>query len=323
MQAAVVRRYGGPEVLSLVDMPPPIVKDHDVRIRIKATTVSSADWRLRSGIFPKGFGIMGRLAVGLRGPRQAILGSEFSGVVDAVGARCDRFKIGDAVMAFVDTALGAHAEYVVMSQTKAIVHKPADLEWEMAAAMSFGGTTALTFLRKANLSRGERILITGSSGCVGSAAVQLARHLGAHVTAMCSQGNRDLVLSIGAEQAVDYASWNAHDVRESYDVVMDCVGVLDVPLALELLRPKGRLAMVAANLPQMLSIPWRRLRSGHRLISTMALGSASDLQLLGELWRSGHYRPVIGRTYPFADIAEAHRHVESGHKRGNVVLTMP
>ena len=205
MKAAVYERYGPPDVVEIKEVAKPTIKDNEVLIKIRATTVSSGDWRVRSLDMPSGFGLLARSMLGFFRPKQPILGSELAGDIEAVGKDVTKFKVGDAVLAFPGVGLGGHAEYRAMPEDGAVAHKPANLSYEEAAALSFGGTTALDFLKtRGNIQRGEKVLIIGASGTVGSAAVQLAKHFGAEVTGVCSTGNLELVKSIGADKVIVY-----------------------------------------------------------------------------------------------------------------------
>lgn len=221
MKAIVYETYGPPEVLGLKELPKPIPKDKEVLIRIHATTVTSGDWRARSLNMPAGFGLLGRLFFGLSKPRQPILGTELAGEIESVGKEVKKFKAGDQVFAFSGAGMGCYAEYKCMPEDGEVARKPANLTYEEAAAISFGGTTALSFFRRANLQRGEKVLINGPSGGVGTAAVQLARHFGAEVTGVCSAGNMELVKSLGASHVIDYAREDFTANGETYDVIVD------------------------------------------------------------------------------------------------------
>jgi NADPH:quinone reductase-like Zn-dependent oxidoreductase len=292
-----------------------------VLIRIHATTVTAGDWRVRSLDVPRGFGLLSRLALGVTGPRQPILGSELSGVITAVGSEVTKFKPGDAVVAFADINMGCHAEYRCMSETAAVVLKPANLDHDHAAALSFGGTTALHFLRAAKLTAGEKILVNGASGAVGTAAVQLAKHFGAEVTAVCSSANADLVRSLGADQVIDYTSEDFTKNGVLYDVIMDTAGTAPFSRSASSLRERGRLLVVLGGLRDLLTIPWIALTNSRKVIGGTAKGTQLDLRLLADLAERGVYKPVIDRRYPFDEIVEAHRYVDTGRKKGNVVIT--
>ena len=320
MQAIVYQRYGPPEVLQLAEVATPRPGKRDILIRTHATTVTSADTRIRSLRMPTGFGLISRLALGITRPRQPVLGSEVAGEVVAVSSDVTRFGVGDPVFAFSDFAMGCHAEFVCLNEAAPIALKPANLTFAEAAALSFGGTTALDFLRRGNLRSGESILINGASGAVGMAAVQIARHFGAKVTGVCSGANAALVESLGASRVIDYTCEDFLQRGESYDVIVDTVGTATYRRSKAALKERGRLLMVLAGLPAMLQIPWVKLTSQHNIIAGPARGRTEDLRFLAELAAAGAYKPVIDRQYPFEQIVEAHRYVDSGHKKGNVVI---
>jgi NADPH:quinone reductase-like Zn-dependent oxidoreductase len=322
MKAVVYERYGPPDVLQFKDVEKPTPKRNEVLIKILATTVTSGDWRVRSLNVPAGFGLMMRLVFGVSKPRQPILGTELAGVVESVGEDVSLFKAGDAVFAFSDAGMGCYAEYKCMPQDGAIALKPANLRFEEAAALSFGGTTALSFSRRAKLQHGERVLINGASGAVGTAAVQLAKHFGAEVTGVCSTANVELVRSLGAAHVIDYTQEDFAKNGKTYDVIVDTVGNAPFSRSKESLTQRGRLLMVLAGLPDMLRIPWISLTSRKTAIAGPASGRAEDLRFLAELALAGEFKPVIDRRYPFEQMVQAHRYVDTGRKRGNVVITL-
>ncbi|MEZ4409034.1 MAG: NAD(P)-dependent alcohol dehydrogenase [Polyangiales bacterium] len=321
-RAAVVTRYGAPEVIALREIPLPTPGPRELRVRVKATTVSSGDARLRGCRVPAGMGLPMRLAFGWKVPRQPVLGTECAGVVDAVGDAVTRFKVGDAVVAFPGAKMGAHAEFVCVGEDGRVAMKPEALSWGEAAALLFGGTAAMHYLREAGVKRGERVLVLGASGAVGVAAVQLARVEGAEVTAVCSAANADLVRELGAGRVIDYAVEDFTRDAARWDVIVDCVGVTDYARCRPVLAPGGRLARVACDLAGQLAAPFQGRLSGHRVIAGVAAERAGDVRRLAELASEGAYRAVIDDTVPLARIAEAHARVDSGHKRGSVVVTV-
>ena len=322
MKVAVYEKYGPPEVLQLREVEKPTPKANEVRIKTHATTVTSGDWRVRSLNMPAGFGLISRLVFGVFRPRQPILGTELAGEIDSVGKDVSKFKVGDQVFAFGDAAMGCYAEYKCMPADGAMALKPANLTYEEAAALSFGGTTALNFFRRGKLQRGESVLINGASGGVGTAAVQLAKHFGADVTAVCSTSNMEWVRSLGARRVIDYTKVDFTQNGETYDVIVDIVGTAPFARCKASLNARGRLLMVLGGLPDMLRIPWVSMTSGKKIIAGPASGRAEDLRFLAELADAGEFTPVIDRRYPFEQIVEAHRYVDTGRKRGNVVITL-
>lgn len=322
MKAAMYEEYGSPEVVELREIEKPEPNDDEVLIKVYATTVTSGDRRVRSFDLPSGFGLVGRLALGLTGPRKKILGTELAGIVESVGAKVEKFKVGDEVFAFSDFRMGCHAEYKSLPEDSAIALKPPNLTFGEAAAMSFGGTTALHFFRKAKLKEGEKVLINGASGGVGSAAVQLARHFGAHITGVCSTANLELVRSLGADDVIDYTSEDFTENGVYYDLIVDIAGTAPFSRSKASLKQGGRLALVLAGLTDSLKAPWVSMTSNKKVITGVATGDAEDLRLLARLAEDEEFRPVIDGCYSFEDIAEAHRRVDTGHKRGNVIINV-
>jgi NADPH:quinone reductase-like Zn-dependent oxidoreductase len=321
MKAIVYEKYGPPEVLQFKELEKPTPKDNEVLIKTYATTVTSGDWRVRSLNVPSGFGPIVRLAFGVTRPRQPILGTELAGVVEMIGKDVRRFKVGDPVFAFSDAAMGCHAEYKCMPESGAMAFKPANLTYEEAASLSFGGTTALDFFRRGNLQCGEKVLVNGASGGVGTAAVQLAKHFGADVTGVCSTANVELVRSLGARHVIDYTQEDFTQNGETYDVIVDTAGTAPFSRSNASLKETGRLLMVLGGLPDILRIPWVSMTSSKQVIAGPAAGSAEELRFLADLAENGQFRPVIDRRYPFEQIVEAHRYVDTGRKKGNVVVT--
>ncbi len=323
MKAYVCTKYGPPEVLELREVPKPIPKDDEVLIKVRATTVSSGDWRVRSRDVPRGFGFLARLALGWSAPRQPILGTELAGDIEAVGNDVRSFKAGDAVLAFSGASMGCHAEYKVMRENGNVVPKPARLTYDEATTLCFGGNTMLDFYRRGKLERGEEVLVNGASGAVGVAAVQLAKHFGARVTGVCSTAKVELVRSLGADDVIDYRQSDFTQNGKRYDVIVDIAGTAPYARSKGSLKDGGRLLLVLADLPQSLAALWRNATSRHRLVAGPASEKAEDVRTLAALAESGELKPVIDRRYPFERMLDAHRHVDEGHKSGSVVVTLP
>lgn len=322
MRAAVYERYGPPEVVAIRDVPTPTPKAGELLVRIRATTVSTGDWRVRSLTLPPGFGPFGRLACGLTRPRQPILGTELSGVVEAVGEGVSDYKVGDHVFAFADAKMGCHAEFRSIPASGLVARKPTNLSFEQAAALSFGGMTMLGFFRRGSLASGERVLVNGASGSVGSAAVQLARHFGAEVTGVCGPTNVDLVRALGANHVIDYTGEDFTANGETYDVIVDTVGTANYARVKGALSKHGRLLVVLGGLSDLLFAPLVAMTGGHRVIAGPAISRVEDLHRLAEIAAAGAFTPVIDQVYPFEQIVDAHRRVETGRKRGSVVVTI-
>lgn len=320
MRAIVNDQYGPPSVLQLREVPTPTPAPDELLVAVRATTVTVADVRQRALRVPRGLGLLSRLALGLFAPRRKVLGGELAGVVVAVGAKVTRFAVGTPVFAMSEDYAGCHAELRTLRESAAIAVKPDSLSFERAAALSFGGTTALDFFRRAKLRPGERLLVNGASGAVGSAAVQLGKHLGAHVTAVCSAANVALVKNLGADEVIDYTRQDFARDGARYDVIMDTVGNAPWSRVRGALAPRGRLAAVLATLSEMLGALWVNLTRKQKVVVGTAKVRAEDLRLLAELAARGIYEPVIDSVYPLERIADAHTRVDGGHKRGNVVV---
>ncbi len=322
MRAAIYETYGAPEVLKVVNLPLPVVKDDAVLIKVRNSSVTAADWRARGLKLPKGFGFAGRLMFGINGPRQQILGTEIAGTVVEIGKLVKKFKVGDEVFAFPGAKFGGYAEYKAMPENGLVCHKPANLSFEQATALSFGGTTALHFLRKAGVKRGQKVLINGASGGVGSATVQLAKYYGAEVTAVCSGPNADLMRSIGADHVIDYKKEDFSQNGQKYDVILDTVGNAPFQRSRGSLVPGGKLGLVIASLGEMASAPLQSWKSGFKIISGSGPERLEDIEQLAKIASEGKFTPVIDRSYRLEQIAEAHRYVELGHKKGNVIINI-
>jgi NADPH:quinone reductase-like Zn-dependent oxidoreductase len=320
MLAVTFDRYGPPDVLKIQDIPKPAPKDNEVLIKVRASTVSSGDCRVRSLTMPPGFGLLARPALGFNGPRQKILGSELSGDVEAVGKNVNRFKAGDKVFASTGSKLGCHVEYKCIAEDAAIAHKPENLSYEQAAALSFGGNTALHFLRKGNLRPGEKLLVNGASGSIGSTAVQLGKHLGAHVTGVCGPTNLDLVRSLGADAVIDYTKQDFTKSGVAYDVVLDTVGTAPYSRSAIVMAKGGRLLAVVGSLGAVATMPFISMLTDKKVVAGQATPRGEYQRFIVELASAGQYTPFIDRTFPIEKIADAHRYVDKGHKRGNVVV---
>jgi NADPH:quinone reductase-like Zn-dependent oxidoreductase len=323
VKAIVYAKYGPPNVVALAEVPKPTPNDREVLIRIHATTVTTGDWRARSLNLPAGFGLFGRLFFGVLRPRKPILGTELAGEIEVVGNAVTHFKVGDQIFAFTGASYGCHAEYRTMAEDGLIARKPANLSFEEAASLSFGGMNALSFLRdKAGIKRGDSVLVVGASGGVGTAAVQLAKHFGAEVTGVCSTANLDLVRSIGADKVIDYTKEDFAKDRDLYDIILDTTGTASFSRCENALKQGGRLVAVQGSLAQALGLQRPSKHSGKRVIAGVAAVNVDDMQLLAWLAETGELKPVIDRIYPLADAVEAHAYVDTGRKRGSVVLSV-
>ncbi len=322
MKAFVYRRYGGPDVVELAEVPKPVPRDNEVLVRIHATTVTSGDWRVRTLHVPTGLGLVARLAIGFTRPRQPIMGSEMAGTIESVGKDVTRFRVGDEVFGFPGGAMGCHAQYRTMPEDGRIARKPANLSFEEAASLPFGASTSLHYLRKARIKAGDAVLVIGASGGVGSAMVQLAKHFGAQVTGVTSTNNLALVASLGADRVIDYTREDFTARGETYDIVVDTVGKTPFARCRSVLKDKGRLLAVAAGMPEMLASVWAPLTGSRRVIAGPAEERVGDIPDIAALAEAGALKPVIDRRYRFAQMPEAHAYVETGRKRGSVVVSV-
>ena len=306
MKAAINEKYGPPEVLSLKEIEKPFPKETEVLIKIHSTTVAAGDIRMRGFKVPTALWLISRIALGLTGPKRKVLGMEASGVIEAVGKEVGRFRVGDEVLAATGFG-GGYAEYICLPDKDLVgrlviqvAKKPANLTFEEAAAVPIGAMTALAFLRKANVRDGQKVLVYGASGSVGTYTVQLAKYFGAEVTGVCSASNLELVKSLGADVVIDYAKEDFAKNGQRYDLVFDAVGKISKSHAKGSLTENGI------------------------FLSTWGNGDMkpNDLSTLSGLIETGKLKVVIDKTYPIEQIVEAHRYVEAGHKKGNVIITV-
>ncbi len=324
MKAAIYMHYGPPDVVQVRDWPMPVPKPAEVLVRIRASTVSSADWRARTLDMPPGFAPFGRLAFGLFKPRNPILGVDFAGEVAAVGDGVTGWQVGDRVFGATGFGMACHAQFRRVKASGAMAPIPPTLDVAQATALPFGGMTALFFLRdRAGLRPGERLLVIGASGAVGSAAVQIARLMGARVTGVCSAANADLVRGLGAEAVIDYAQTDFTTTGQVWDVIMDCTGTTRFATCRKVLAPHGRLLLVLGGLGALIAAPFQSREGGQRVLGGTGTDTAADMQKLADMAAKGDFNPVISAIYPLADIAAAHAHVATGRKVGSVVIVMP
>ncbi|WP_420407862.1 NAD(P)-dependent alcohol dehydrogenase [Hoeflea sp.] len=323
MKAIAYTRYGGPEVLSAAGMPRPEPKSDEVLVKVRATSVTSGDYRARSLDMPPGYGLVGRLVFGILGPRSRVLGTEFAGVVEATGTGVTRFKRGDRVFAYPGANFGGYAEYAVIRQDAAIAVAPETMDLDVAVSLSFGGATALNFLRdKAKIKSGDHVLVIGAAGSVGSAAVQLAKAFGARVSATASPAKLDMVRELGADVVIDRGKEDPAGVRDAYDIILDTSGTATYAKYGKALKPGGRLMLVSASLWQMLGSLLARKSGGRKASGGYAPERAEDLRFLADLAARGSFTPFIDRRFPMDQAADAHRYFQSSSRKGNVVIVV-
>ncbi|MFV1975751.1 MAG: NAD(P)-dependent alcohol dehydrogenase [Candidatus Scalindua sp.] len=318
MKAIAWTKYGDPEVLKLKEFEKPTPKNDEVLIKIYASSVTAGDSRLRAFRVPMGFWLPTRIVFGLIKPRNPIPGMDISGAIELIGKDVKLFKKGDKVYGTTGMRLGANAEYTCLSENSALVKRPNNTSHEQAAAVLFGGLTAIYFLRdKANIQRGQKVLVNGASGAVGTASIQLAKYYGAEVTGVCSTSNIELVKSLGAKKVIDYTKEDFTRNNEIYDVILDTVGNLSLPQCRKLLAKQGKLILINTGLLTNLSSIARK-----NVICGVAGESKEGLNFLRERVEAGDIKAVIDRTYPLEKTADAHRYVDKGHKKGNVVISV-
>lgn len=320
MKAAIATAYGSPDVIRIAEVPTPTPKPHDLLIRVHASAVNAADWRLR-----RANPWFVRLVFGPFKPRKPILGVVFAGEVVEAGADVTKYRKGDRLFGWTSImGLGGHAEFIALKENGAFTRMPEGMTWTDAAAIPFGFGTARHFLHKAKVEKRQRVLIYGASGAVGSAAVQLARTMGAEVTAVCSTRNVDLVRSLGATEVLDYTKDDLAAYRERFDVVFETVGKLPFKDSLTLVKPQGTI-ITGSEMPAQMLTRVLGGKGGKRVtvIGGTAAESADDMQLIADLWQRKEIRPVIDSTFPLERIREAHALAESGKKVGGVVITLP
>jgi len=322
MKAIVFKKYGPPDVLQLKQVEKPVPRDNEVLVKVYAATATAGDCEIRRFDMPVLFWLPIRLYMGLIKPRIQILGQELAGVVESVGKNVEEFSKGDQVFAPTDARFGAYAEFKCVPSTSALALKPANMTYEEAAAVPVGGLNALHFLRKGNIQRGQKVLIYGSTGSIGTFAVQLARYFGAEVTAVCSTTNLDWVKSLGADKVIDYTKEDFSKNGETYDVIFETVGKSSFSRGIKSLKKNGFYLLANPGLSQTLRGLWTSITSSKKVVIALASYRTEDLIFLKELIEEGKIKSVIDRRYPLEQTVEAHRYVEKGHKKGNVVITL-
>jgi len=330
MKAIVYEKYGPPDVLQLKEIEKPVPKDNEILIKVYATPVNYGDITARNfrKISPRKFSmpvllwLPTRIMFGFRKPRKKILGNEFAGEIEAIGKDVKLFRKGDQVFAYRGMSMGANAEYLCMTEDGIVAIKPAIMTYEEAASIPYGGIMALSILRKANIQSGQKVLINGASGGIGSLAVQLARNFGAEVTGVCSTPRLELVKSLGANKVIDYTKEDFTKNGERYDLIFDILGKSSFSDCKSSLTQNGRYLLASFGMKHLVQMLWTSIRGNKKVMCVLANEKPEDLIFLKRLIEAGKIKSVIDRRYPLEQTAEAHRYVEKGHKKGNVVITL-
>lgn len=331
MKATVITEYGSPDVLQLKEVEKPAPKDNEMLIRVYATSVNYGDIAARNfkEISPRQFNMpllfwfFAKLFFGFRKPKVTILGSEFAGEIESAGKDVKSFKQGDQVFGYRGQSMGGYAEYLCMPEDGCVAIKPVNMTYEEAATVPYGAIMALGLLRKVNIQPGQKVLINGASGAIGSAAVQLVKsHFGAEVTGVCSTPRLELVKSLGADKVIDYTKEDFTQSGETYDLIFDVLGKGSFSRCKSSLKPNGIYLFASFKMKQLVQMLWTSRTGGKRVICAIAPGSTEDLLSVKELIEAGKIKAFIDKRFPLEQAAEAHRYVEEGHKKGNVVITL-
>ena len=330
MKAVVYTEYGPPDVLQLKEVEKPTAKDNEILIRVHATPIGFGDILARKldEVSPRQFHmpflfwLLARIDLGITRPKKTILGSQLAGEVEAVGKDVTRFKAGDQVFGYTGQSFGANAEYLCMVEDATISLMPSNMSYEEAATVPYGAVTALNLLRKVNIHPGQKVLINGASGSIGSAAVQLAKYYGAEVTGVCSTPRVGLVKTLGADKVIDYTQEDFTRSGETYDLIFDILGKSSFSHCKSSLTQNGIYLLASFKARQLFQMLWTSIMGSQKVICALAFDSPEDLIFIKELVESGKFKSVIDRLYPLAQTAEAHRYVETEQRTGNVVVTV-
>jgi len=330
MKAVVYTEYGSPDVLQLKEVEKPTPKDNEVLIRVHATPVNFGDIIARNlgKISPREFNmpslfwLFARMEFGFRKPRKNILGSELAGEIEAVGKDVTLFKKGEQVFGYRGMSLGANTEYLCMAESSLVAIKPANMTYEEVATVPYGALTALSLLRKVNIQKGQKVLVNGASGSIGSAALQLAKYFGAEVTGVCGTPRLEMVKALGADKVIDYTQEDFTKNAETYDLIFDILGKSSFSRCKSSLKQNGRYLLASFKMRQLVQMLWTSIIGSKKVICALSSESPEDLIFIKELVEAGKIKAVIDRCYPLEQTAEAHRYVETGQKTGNVVITV-
>ena len=330
MKAITYTKYGSPDVLQLREIAKPEPKDNEILIRIRATRVNYGDMLARrfGNVTLKEFNMPGillipvRLELGIRKPKKFILGSEFSGVIEAAGKEVKRFKAGDAVFGYRGSSFGAYAEYLCMPESGLVTHKPANMSFEEATLIPYGALTALSHFKKVNIHPGQKVLVNGASGGIGSAGVQLAKYFSAEVTGVCGTPRLGFVKALGADKVIDYTREDFTKNGEAYDLIYDILGKSSFETCQSSLTPTGIILYASFKARHLLQMMKTSKSTGRKVICALSSENLEDLNFIKELVEAGKFRTVIDKRFSLEEIAEAHRYYESGNNTGNVVISV-
>lgn len=330
MKAIVYTEYGPPDVLHLKEVEKPTPKDNEILIRIYATPVNFGDITARNlrKISPRKFSmplpfwLLTRIIFGFRKPRIKILGSEFTGKIESIGKEVKLFKKGDQVFGYRGMRFGCNAEYLCMPENGMVALKPANMTYEEAAAVPYGAITSLSLLRKVNIQKGQKVLINGASGGIGSYAVQFAKYFGAEVTGVCSTPRLELVKSLGADKVIDYTKEDFTKSGETYDLIFDILGKSSFSHCKSSLKQNGLYLLASFKTKQLFQMLWTKIKGSKKVICALSTEKAEDLTFIKELIEAGKIKSVVDRCYPLEQVAEAHSYIEKGYKKGSVVITI-
>lgn len=330
MKAITYTEYGSPDVLQLREIAKPEPKENEILIRIRATRVNYGDMLARKfgSITTKEFNmpviflLPTRLEFGIRKPKKYILGSEFSGEVEAIGKNVKRFKVGDAVFGYRGPSFGTYAEYLCMPESGLVTHKPTNMSFEEATLIPYGALTALSHFKKVSIQPGQKVLIIGASGGIGSAGMQLAKYFGAEVTGVCGTAKLEFVKALGADKVIDYTKENVTQSGEKYDLIYDILGKSSFEKCQSILTPKGILLYASFKVKQLIQMMQTSKSTGRKVICTFSSENLDDLNFIKGLVEAGKYKTLIDKRFPLEETAEAHRYYESGKNTGNVVISV-
>lgn len=329
MKAIVFEKYGSPDVLVLKEVEKPMPKDDEILVKIHATTVNYGDLTARNFKniparefnMPSFLWLPARIGFGFNKPKNPVLGSEFAGEIEAVGQDVRQFKVGDPVFGYLGQRMGAYAEYLCMPAAGTVALKPVNMSYEEATAVPYGAIMALNLLKKANIQSGQKVLINGASGAIGSAAVQLAKYYGAEVTGVCGTPRLAYVKALGADKVVDYTQADFTQQNETYDLIFDVLGKSSFSRCKKVLTANGRYLLASFKTKQLFEMLKTSFVGSQKVICALSSEKAEDLTFIKGLVEAGQFKSILDRCYPLDQVAEAHRYVESGLKQGNVVIT--